>query len=270
MVFQIKKVSDHGAANSIVARLTFQTHELIQFCSIKKDVKDKVVELYHNRIQPRVLTCDEITQEISIEILAIAEELNAKGFNTQSQGRLIEVPHLTKLEPRLEQYLYSYKSALRELSAIFNYFFGTEFNEARFDKILKWSVNYFGEENELSRLLKEDQGLWIQKVISMRNAVEHPGGYSGYLNIHNFELLPENHPEYPKLIEPTWHLNDEPAVSIAKDLLADTDNLLTFCEDMLVVCMMNKGIPNILRIGEIPEAERDSATPIRLRMISNK
>ena len=51
MVFQIKKVSDHGAANPIVARLTFQTHELIQFCSIKKDVKDKVVELYYNRIQ---------------------------------------------------------------------------------------------------------------------------------------------------------------------------------------------------------------------------
>jgi hypothetical protein len=270
MVFQIKKVSDHGTANPIVARLSLQTHELIQFCSIEKDVKDKVIELYHDRIQPRVLTCDEITQEISSEILTIAEELNAKGFDIQSQGRVIEVPQLTKLEPRVEQYLYSYKSALRELSAIFNYFFGTEFNEARFDKILKWSVEYFGEENELSRLLKEDQGLWIQKVISMRNAVEHPGGYSGYLHIHNFELLPENHLEYPKVIEPTWHLNDEPAVSIAKDLLTNTDNLLTFCEDILVVCMINKGIPNMLRVAEIPEKDRNPSSPIRLRMVRNE
>jgi hypothetical protein len=269
MVFQIKKVSDHGTANPIVARLSLQTHELIRFCSIVKDVKDKVIVLYHDRVQPRVLTCDEITQEISSEILAIAEELNAKGFNVQSHGRVIEVPHLTKLEPRVEQYLYSYKSALRELSAIFNIFFGTEFNEARFDKIIKWSVDYFGEENELSRLLREDQGLWIQKVVSMRNAVEHPGGYSGYLHIHNFELVPGNHPDYPKVIEPTWHLNDEPATSIAKDLLTNTDNLLTFCEDMLVVCMVNKGIPNILRISEIPKDERNNSAPMRLRMVMN-
>lgn len=270
MVFQIKKVSDHGTANPIVARLSLQTHELVQFCTIEKVLKDKVFKLYHDRIQPRVLTCDEITQEISSEILTIGEELNQKGFDIQSQGRVIEVPHLIKLEPRVEQYLYSYKSALRELSAIFNYFFGADFNEARFDKILKWSVDYFGEENELSRLLKEDQGLWIQKVISMRNAVEHPGGYSGLLHIHNFELLPENHPEYPKVKEPTWNVNDEPAVSIAKDLLTNTDNLLTFCEDILVVCMVNKGIPSMLRVGEIPETERDSSAPIRLKMVLRK
>ena len=270
MVFQIKKVSDHGTANPIVARLSMQTHELIQFCSIEKELKNKVFELYHDRIQPRVLTCDEIAQEISSEILAIAEELNEKGFDTQSHGRIIEVPHLIRLEPRVEQYLYSYKSALRELSAIFNYFFDTNFNEARFDKILKWSESYFGEENELSRLLKEDHRLWIQKVVAMRNAIEHPGGYSGYLHIHNFELLPEDHSEYPKVIEPTWHLNDEPAVSIAKDLLTNTDNLLTFCEDMLVVCMVNKGTPSMLRIVEIPESERNNSAPIRLRMVLNK
>lgn len=267
MVFQIKKVSDHGTANPIVARLSLQTSGLVQFCSVEKDIKEKVLELYHDRIQPRVLTCDEISQEITSETLAIANKLSEKGFDIQSQGRVIAVPYLTKLEPRVEQYLYSYKSALRELSKIFNYFFETNFNEARFDKILKWSIDYFGEDNELSRLLKEDQGLWIKKVIAMRNAVEHPGGYSGYLHIHNFELLPKNHPEYPKVIEPTWHLNDEPAVSIAKDLLTDTDNLLTFCEDMLVVCMVNKGIPNMLRIAEIPESERNKSEPIRLRMV---
>ena len=86
----------------------------------------------------------------------------------------------------------------------------------------------------------------------------------------NFELLPENHPDYPKVIEPSWHLNDEPAVSIAMDLLTSTDHLLTFCEDMLVVCMVNKGLPNVLRIGEIPEEERNSSAPIRLKMVLNK
>jgi hypothetical protein len=84
MVFQIKKISDHGTFNPIVARLSMQTQELVKFCLIEKDVKDKIYDLYHDRIQPRVLTCDEITQEISSEILAIAEELNDKGFDIQS------------------------------------------------------------------------------------------------------------------------------------------------------------------------------------------
>jgi len=53
-----------------------------------------------------VLICDEITQEISSEILAISEELNQKGFNTQSQGRVIEVPYLKKLEPRVAHSTY--------------------------------------------------------------------------------------------------------------------------------------------------------------------
>jgi len=104
----------------------------------------------------------------------------------------------------------------------------------------------------------------------MRNAVEHPSGNSGHLHIHNFELLSENHPEYPKVIEPAWHLNDEPAVSIAMDLFTYTDNLLMFCEDILVACMMNKGMPKILRICEIPETERNSSAPIRLKIVLKK
>jgi hypothetical protein len=270
MVFQIKKTSNHGTANPIVARLTLQTHELIQFCSMEKEQKKEVVQLFHDQIQPRVMICDEISQQITNEILKIANDLEAKGFNIQSNGRVIEVPYLINLEQRVEQYLYSYKSALRELSKIFNYFFGTDFNEARYDKILKWSKNYFGDKNELPRLLEEDLGLWIQKVIAMRNAVEHPSGYSGYLHIDNFSLLPEDHPEFPKVIEPTWHLNDEPAVSIGRDLLTNTENLLEFCEDILVVCMINKGIPKMLRVAQIPEQERDPSAPLRLRMVLNE
>lgn len=268
MVFQLIKTSDHGTSNPIVARLSLQTNELVGFCtSIDKKVKEEILELFHNKIQPRVITCDEISQEITKEIMSIANSLDENGFNIQSQGRVIEVPHLTNLEPRIENYLYSYKSALRELSKLFNIFFQTEFNEARYDKILKWSIENFGEDNELSRLIKEDHGLWIQKVIAMRNAVEHPGGYSGTLHINNFTLVPENHQNYPSVTEPTWHLNDSPQVSIAQDLLVNTTNLLEFCEDMLVVCMVNKGIPKMIRVAEIPEKDRDPTCPFRLKMV---
>jgi hypothetical protein len=79
-------------------------------------------------------------------------------------------------------------------------------------------VQQFGSEDDLSKLIKEDQELWIKQLVRMRNAVEHPGGYAGHLHIHNFEAVLLDGQSHPRLIEPSWHLNDEPRVSIGHDL----------------------------------------------------
>lgn len=269
MAFQIKKISNHGTANPIVARLSLQTHELIQFCQIDKQTKDDVFALYHSEVQPKLLECDDIAQAISSEILQISMELEKKGFITQSGGRVLEVPFLIRLDQRLEQFLYNAKSTLRDLAKIFELFFGKKFNEARYDKILKWSVQEFGKDSELSKVIRQDHDLWIKRLVDMRNAVEHPGGFSGTLYIQNFSLIPGNTPDYPKLEEPTWHLNDDLIVSVAQDLLMFVTNILEFSEDILVICMHLKGLPKMLRVAEIAGENRSEECPIRLRVVLN-
>ena len=272
MTFQLKQVSEHGTANPIVARLSLQTVELLQFSSLDKNRQDEVFALFHGEVQPRLLECDDIAQEISKEIMAIANELNESGLITQSQGRVIEVPNLMRLEQRVEQFLYCAKSALRDLSKLFGFFFAKEFNEARFDKIHSWAVDTFGEDSELAVLIKQDHDLWIKQVVAMRNAVEHPGGFSGNLHIHNFELATAPHSMQHKLSEPCWHRNDDPKSSIANDLLVFVTNILEFCEDLLVVCIKMTGFPDFLQFVQIPESERDVKCAKRLRVapVDNK
>ncbi|SEA84448.1 hypothetical protein SAMN05660420_03386 [Desulfuromusa kysingii] len=265
MAFQFKKISSHGTENPIIARLSVQANDLVNFCNFSKEKKEELFAIFHSGVQPKLITCYEVFISISKECRNIEDTVNTEGLNIQSQDRVIEVPHLEGLESKIDQFLYSAKSCLRELAKIFGLFFGKEFSEARYDQVKEWATKEFGEASELAKIISQDHDLWIKKLVSMRNAVEHPGGYSGHLHIHNYDLLPENHPDFPKLIEPTWHLNEEPRVSIRKDLEVSISNILHFSEDMLVLCMRQSGLPEIIQIVEIPEAERDEKCPVRLK-----
>ncbi len=146
--FQITKVSDQGTANPIVARLSVQTSELIKFCPRGEEFHKSVLELFHDHIQKQLLECDQISQEISREILEINAKLGKGGIKTQAMGRVVEVPHIIRLIPRIEQFLYCAKSALRDLARIFDLFFGKAFDAARYDKIIEWAEKEFGNDLE--------------------------------------------------------------------------------------------------------------------------
>jgi len=264
MAFQIKKVSEHGTTNPIVARLSLQTRDLVQFSGLSETDRDRIVELYHGRIQPRLLECDDISQEIVKEIFDIASELDKNGFKIQSDGRVIEVPHLIRLEQRVEQFLYSAKAVLREIAKLFEIFFGKTFTEPRFDKVVSWLEAEFGKDEKIAGMV-QDHKSWIKDLIDRRNAVEHPDGNVGRLSITNFKLVSEEN-QSPKLAEPTWQLGDLPEASVANDLLITITNLLEFAEDLLVACMIQHGFPNMMVINQIPENERNADCPIRLRV----
>ncbi|WNK21307.1 hypothetical protein P1P91_06440 [Halomonas piscis] len=267
MPFQITKVSDQGTANPIVARLSVQTSQLVKFCPGGEELHKSVLELFHDYVQKQLLECDQISQEITREVLEIGTKLGKGGIKTQAAGRVVEILQVIRLNQRVEQFLYCAKSALRDLARIFALFFGKEFDSARYDRIIAWAEEEFGDESELVRILRQDHDLWIKKLVSMRNAVEHPGGYSGHLHIHNITFVSPSHPNYPTLETPSWHLNDEPKVPIVEYLQATVNNVLEFCEDMLAICITMSGLPEMIGFAEIPESERDPACPIRIRAV---
>jgi len=77
---------------------------------------------------------------------------------------------------------------------------GSSFTEARYDRAITWAEKEFGDNDPIGKFLKVDHGLWIQKLVKMRNATEHPGGHSGHLHIKNFEVETTNN--NPSLKEP--------------------------------------------------------------------
>ena len=102
------------------------------------------------------------------------------------------------------------------------------------------------------------------KIIKMRNAVEHPGGRSGFLHVENFNSIEKG--EVVLVIEPVWYLNNDEKIPIVHEMALMVNNLLTFCEETLILCLekFNKGFP--ITIMEIPEKERDEKCLIRFRM----
>ena len=264
MPFVIKKVSDHGTSNPIVARLAMQTNEVIRFFSLSKEKQDRVLEIYIKMLRPRLLHCMEISSNIAQENEVIRGRINGNEIKTQSDGRVVEVPQILRLTEQAETYLYTAKSALRDLSLIFEPLFGVRFNHSEYHKITKWFEKEFGADAPVTKLLTDD-GPWLKRVVDMRNAVEHPEG-RGPLHVLNIELVSQD-AQTRLFQEPVWFLKDEPPFGIVADMRTMTDNLLTFAEDLLISAYVQLHPGSIVQFAQIPEQDRDPKCPVRLRAV---
>ena len=155
------------------------------------------------------------------------------------------------------------KFTLRDLTSIFNVLFDKDFkNEARYDKIIKWSSREYGCEDDLTKQLTEDHQLWIKELIAKRNAIEHPGGYSGDLYIKNCSY--GEHEGNKGVILPLWLRNSEHPTSIVHDMCNYVHNIFTFAEEIFVLCLQKVDLHGNLpmKIVEIPQTDRSVSTPV--------
>jgi hypothetical protein len=188
-----------------------------------------------------------------------------KGIETQSQRSAITIPFVMNLETNAETYLYNAKLVLRDISGLFSPFWGEQFNHSKYNKILKWSEKSFGDKHKLTQMLRSNQD-WIRRIVTMRNAVEHPGT-PDTLNIKNFHI--QKHGNSLVLTEPTWWLNKEQPAFIIKEMEINIRKMLEFQEDLLVIFLQTLDIklPFSFSFIEIPEAKRDPNCPMRLQIL---
>jgi len=163
------------------------------------------------------------------------------------------------------------KNFIRDLLQVVNHLYGTNFTEAsefyRAKKggqsLVEFAEKTFGTDDPKTKMLKEAVP-FIEEMVSMRNAVEHPDGYSGNLLITNFTLDADR-----VMVEPTWHrekdgkATGEPS-SIRADMETLIQNLLTLGEDVLVSWAADHlQVPDMLRVALIPEDKRNPSCPIK-------
>lgn len=265
MAFTLSKVSDYGTATPVVARTTVQVMQVLDVYGLGKEEKERIYSIYIELVRPKLIRCMEIVNKLDAAIEKINADIQKNGPKTQSHGRVVELPHIEQLKEDVESYLYNAKSALRDIALILEPILGKRFNNSRYDKILTWSEESFGKESNLSKMLTNDQE-WIKEIISKRNAVEHPGEYSGTLHVDNYKLVTVNNDTHQQcIIEPTWHRDGEEPSFIVSDLTTVFHNLLEFSEAILMASLQQRGSPFPVVIYEIPEQERDAHCPVRLR-----
>ena len=264
MKWQIQKILDIGTSNPIVARLLVQPKQILESftLSLTEEQKKEIKNILGAKVALRLINCYKKYIEIEEEI----DKINDMGFKKQLSSNSINVPSIIGLQYSCESFLYEAKLALRDLTELFNVLYNKSFNGARYDKVANWACDKFGENDDLFKIINENQMSWIKKIIDMRNAVEHPSSNLGELVIHNVKLINTHKP--PFLEEPKWYLEGNIESSILSDMKTIVGNILSFSEDILVVLLSK--LPNHLpynapiKFKEIPEEERNPSCPIRI------
>lgn len=267
MPFVLKKLLDHGTTNPIVARLSLQVLQLLDQCALAKDARDAIGEIYVNSLQRKLLRCWEIEERFRQAFNAAVEAYKPPAAGTKA----VELPQVPRLEEECHNFLYEAKNYVRDLLRVVNLLYGSDFTEAseffRARKgsrsLVQFAAETFGDKEPKTLFLREAAGE-VEKLVDFRNAVEHPGGYSGDLRIENFSLDPDG-----RIAEPAWHREkdgrriNEPS-AIRSDMVTTVDNLLGLAEDVCVSWVVdNLKAPRFMRVAIVPEDRRDPKCPIK-------
>jgi hypothetical protein len=201
--FEFKKLASHGTSNPIVARLSLQSLQILEKCKVTKDVKDKVGGLYLDSLMKKLLRCWEIEDSFKKSLTEAA----ANYKTSAAPNAPVEIPQIERLEADCHNFLYEAKNYIRDVLYVANRLYGTSFSEAsEFSKarkgrrsLIEFATETFGPDDARTKMLIEAVP-FVEYAVAMRNAVEHPDGYSGTLVIQNLQRDPDQ-----KLSEPVWY-----------------------------------------------------------------
>jgi hypothetical protein len=266
--FEIRKINNVGVGHPVVARLGVQASDLIAWMDIEDAKRKEIASLYAITLTQRLLRCYQLRNDLAKLVNAAVEAVPPP----QGDKRIREVPHVVGLQGVAEGFLYEAKNYLRDLLNLFRIAYDCKLTDASAfanlkgegdSEIVTWAASTFEPNDELTKLLRTEQE-WVAEPIRMRNAVEHPGGFSGTLTLTNIRADPNQFGSY---IAPTWARTGRPDSDIVKDMDCGLDNMLTLAEDLLVGVVIKKTkSANLIKVVEIPSEERDLQCPIRLRV----
>jgi hypothetical protein len=173
----------------------------------------------------------------------------------------LELPQFDLLDEQAKEFLLSAKRFLAHQAAIVKIFFQDWNQGARFDKMARWAMRRFGENDPLAVMLQQDQP-WISFLNKARDAIEHPKP-NQFVEISNVSLLPGN-----RFASPSWRFRLEAHShhqfsDIVLDMNVYVESMMSFAEELLILCL-EKSHVNWLPYAfyRVPDNEIDPRCPI--------
>ena len=254
--FRLQKISNIGTSNPIMSRLTMGMFDIVKMAEIDDRARESINGINFNIAQD-LAKAEAIGLKICGSIDGVMERLNNEGVKTQSFDRCVEVPSTDGLDD-VRDFLKYGKKVLQELVKIFNLFVKTDLSNPRYDKIYKTLTDQYGEDDPLTKLVKEDHDLWIKKFLLFRDQDEHPTVERLYCD---FDIRWDEASQKWNVALPRFY--DE--TSIREFIETSVYNLLTFVEEVNIL-FLQKVMPEFVGIYEVPEAERVKDCEIRFRL----
>ncbi|MGF7051887.1 hypothetical protein GGC47_001052 [Bosea sp. OAE752] len=264
--FQMVKRIDAGAGNPIVARLGMQTADLLKWIDISEEKRGDIAQLYIFNLCEKMVYCERIIERI--------ERLRKEAGDASAANPAI-APFIPELEPICHDFLYQTKNLIRDALLVFDPLFGKRFKDASDlvdlkrkgnAKVVDWAIKALGPNHSLTEMLT-NEATWVSEPIKMRNAVEHPGGFSGTLQILNVRRMAVIG---GPLVGPVWRRREGGYSDVLSDMRAMLVSILTFAEELIVQAVMALPASKQIQVYEVPEAERDPQAPIRFKVAPNE
>ena len=254
-----QKVADRGTSSPCVARTALQTEELLAGMFLDKTIRDQIIGVSF-AVMRRLSALEDIAERVEGAVAGALKLVAREGVDIQAHGRAVNLPSVPALRDDAELFLYTAKLALRDIASLFQPFFAKAFDH-QYHQVRAWLEKEFGSDDPLLVLLNEDR-VWIERIINMRNVIEHPTDSHGPITIRDFTLAQG---ETLTVVPPTWFLQEELPALIADEMRAICTNLLTFYEDLVMDGLNRLDTIKLSEIVEIPVDERDPQFPKRLR-----
>ena len=254
-----------GAANSFVARMILQFRDMIGL-AISQTARENEIIQHVWEANKLLLECEKAYYHIykhTMELMSKCDEIVEANKNKSAIPTMPKVPDL---ETHVSDFLINGKKFLVAAYRLLELFYQMPMdgkNEAHFDKHRVWIEAKFGKEHPICKTLESDEP-WVRLIAECSNAVRHEG--TGLkLEVENFALKPGN-----KVAPPGWRY-DLTKKKLGRqddytDLIFDLDvriyNMLTFFEEVLLICLQGELKDTALMIFRIPNEKLNPKCPI--------
>ncbi|KPF47244.1 hypothetical protein [Rhizobium sp. AAP43] len=269
--FVFQQISDYGASNENVARLTLQTLELTKICSLKPDAKEQLILSVHE-ISHRLASAQNAALDLSTRVTAQTNAIQSGGNRGHERG--IEIPYVPSLQILFEGYYYNLKNVVRDLGGIpMRVLYGKRFEEASSwlsfkenkepeicKHLRRMESNHPGYSTVRELINRNQQN--IKHIVSVRNALEQPGKLAGTIRVKNWSV------EQQGITPPYFYYEHAPEqrYDLVGDMVAAHEAILTLAETLIVFGLIFY-LPQGFGIQHIGPNRRDPKTPMAYRVI---
>lgn len=254
-----------GASNSFVARMILQFRDMIGLV-ISQTARENEVIQHVWEANKLLLECEKAFYHIYKHTMELMPNCDEIVEANKSRSAIPAMPKVPDLETHVSDFLINGKKFLVAAYRLLELFCQMPMdgrNEAHFDKHRVWIETKLGKEHPIYKTLESDEP-WIRLIAECSNAVRHKE--TGLkIEVQNFALNPGN-----KFSLPRWRY-DLAKKGLGRqddytDLIGDLDvriyNMLTFFEEVLLLCLQDELKDTALMIFRIPNEKLNPKCPI--------
>jgi hypothetical protein len=254
-----------GAANSFVARMILQFKNMIAL-SISQTARKNEITQHVWETNKLLLECEKAFYHIYKHTMELMPKCDKIVEANKNKSAIPALPKVPDLETHVSDFLINGKKLLVAAYRLLELFYQMPMNgrnEAHFDKHRVWIEAKLGKEHPIYKTLESAEP-WVRLIAECSNAVRHKE--TGLkLEVQNFALSPGN-----KFSSPGWRY-DLTKKGLGRqddytDLIGDLDvriyNMLTFFEEVLLLCLQGELKDTVLMIFRIPNEKINPKRPI--------